>query len=141
MLALIRCILRKAEREWGWLEKAPVIRMRQEEKGRIRWLSKKEAALLIKELPRHLADMVVFTLATGLRQSNVRKLQWQDVDLVNCHALIHPDQSKTRKAIPVPLNDDAVEVIRRQMGKNQQFVFLIEANTSLSAIQRHGAKL
>lgn len=36
MLALVRAILRKAEREWGWLDKAPVVRLYQEENRRIR---------------------------------------------------------------------------------------------------------
>jgi integrase len=123
MLALTRSVLRKAEREWGWLEKAPVIRMRYEEKGRIRWLSQTEANRLLKELPEHLADMVLFTLATGLRHSNVVGLQWDDVSLSNCHALIHPDQSKTKKAIPVPLNDDAIAIIRKQNGNHPRNVF------------------
>lgn len=128
MLALIRSILRKAEREWGWIEKAPVIRLRHESKGRIRWLTTEEASLLVNELPEHLADMVVFTLATGLRLSNVTGLQWQDVDLVKRHALVHPDQSKSKKAIPVPLNDGAITIIRKQIGKHQQFVFSYKGN-------------
>jgi len=38
-LALIRAILRRAEWEWEWLEKAPAIRMYKEPKRRIRWLT------------------------------------------------------------------------------------------------------
>jgi integrase len=87
MLALIRSVLRKAEREWGWIEKAPIIRMRHEQKGRIRWLTKEEVGQLLKELPEHLADMMLFSLATGLRQANVVGLQWLDVNLTKGHAL------------------------------------------------------
>ncbi len=32
-------------------------------------------------------------------------------------------QSKTRTAIPVPLNDKAIDLIRKQMGKHIEFVF------------------
>jgi integrase len=123
MLALIRSILRKAESQWGWIEKAPVIRMRSEQKGRIRWLTKTEAFELLKELPEHLADMMLFTLATGLRHSNVVGLRWQEVNFNQCHALVHPDQSKSKKAIPVPLNEDAILILRKQLGKNTEFVF------------------
>ena len=42
---------------------------------------------------------------------------------VKRHALIHPDQAKTKKAIPVPLNETAVSVIRKQIGKHLHFVF------------------
>jgi len=123
MLALIRAILRKAEREWEWLNKAPVIRLFKEDNKRIRWITREEANRLIEELPDHLADMVVFSLATGLRQANVTGLQWCDVDLIKQHALIHPDQAKGNKAIPVPLNEDAIKILRKRWGKHNQFVF------------------
>jgi integrase len=135
MLEIIRAILRKAEREWEWIDKAPVIRMLKEDTKRIRWLTQEEAVRLIRELPSHLADMATFSLATGLRHSNVTGLQWRDVDLVKRHALIHPDQAKTKKAIPVPLNETATEVLRKQVGKHTQFVFtysdrpVIQCNT------------
>lgn len=87
----------------------------------------------------------MFSLATGLRQSNVTGLKWEDVDLIK-RALIHPDESKSKKAIPVPLNDMAVAVIRRQIGKNQTFIFtyrgerIIQCNTKAwrKALKRAG---
>ncbi|WP_240946388.1 tyrosine-type recombinase/integrase [Pseudomaricurvus alkylphenolicus] len=43
-------------------------------------------------------------------------------------AWIHPDQSKSRKAIPVPLNADALALLKRQEHKQQEkssdFVFM-----------------
>lgn len=36
---------------------------------------------------------------------------------------IHPDQAKARKAIPVPLNAEAVALIGKQVGKHQTYVF------------------
>jgi hypothetical protein len=39
---------------------------------------------------------------------NVTGPQWSQVDLVRRVAWIHPDQAKSRRAIPVPLNTDAV---------------------------------
>lgn len=123
VLALVRAILRKAEREWDWIDRAPVIRLRKENNGRIRWLTQEEAKRLLKELPPHLADMAAFSLATGLRESNVTGLRWQNVDLVNGHAWIHPDEAKARKAIAVPLNSDALVLLQKQIGKNKEFVF------------------
>lgn len=96
----------------------------KEENKRIRWITKIEAAHLIQNLPSHLADMATFALATGLRMSNITGLEWCDVDLVRKHALIHPDQAKTKKAIPVPLNSEAVDVIRKQIGKHMKYVFV-----------------
>jgi integrase len=75
------------------------------------------------ELPEHLADMVCFSLETGLRRNNVTSLQWSQVDLARRMAWIHPDQAKSRKAIPVPLSSVAVAVMRKQIGKHQVNVF------------------
>ena len=123
MLEIIRAILRKAQNEWGWLQTTPVIRMRKIENRRIRWLTFQESQRLLRELPQHLQEMAQFTLVTGLRESNVTGLQWRDVDLTKRHTLIHPDQSKTKKPIPVPLNQTAIELIKKQIGKHPTHVF------------------
>ena len=92
--------------------------------------------------------MVIFPLATGLRQANVTGLEWSQVDLERRIAWIHPDQAKARKAISVPLNADAVLVIRRQLGKHPVRIFthggrpLAEANTKAwrKALDRAGIR-
>jgi len=146
MLEIIRAILRKAEREWEWIDKAPIIRMLKEDTRRIRWLTYEEASRLIQELPSHLAALTTFSLATGLRRTNVTGLQWCDVDLVKRHALIHPDQAKMKKAIPVPLNESAIEVLLEQVGKHPSSVFtyrgrpFVQCNTKAwgNALKRAG---
>ena len=64
-----------------------------------------------------------FTLITGLRQGNVLKLEWSQVDMARHVCWIHPDQAKARKAIHVPLNSAAMDVLTRQIGKHPQRVF------------------
>lgn len=123
MLALLRAILRRAAREWDWLEKAPAIRLVPEHTQRIRWLTRDEADRLLVELPAHLAEMVRFSLATGLRESNVTHLEWNQVDLERRIAWIHPDQAKGKRAIGVPLNTDAILVLRRCQGQHLERVF------------------
>jgi integrase len=122
-LEVVRAILLRGEREWVWLERAPHVRMLREPKRRVRWLTGEEGDGLIRELPKHLAEMTRFTLATGLREANVVGLEWSRVDLERACAWIHPDQAKARKAIPVPLNADAMAVIRRQQGRHPTHVF------------------
>ena len=127
MMETMRGILRKAEKDWEWIDKATHVPMLPEPKRRIRWLTQDEADRLLEELPEHLAEMVRFTLATGLREANVTQLQWSQVDMGRRCAWIHPDQSKSRKAIPVPLNADALAVLKRQEKQeftHSQFVFL-----------------
>jgi len=122
-MEVLRAILRKAANEWEWLDRAPAVRMLPEPKRRIRWLKHEEAERLIGELPPHLAEMVRFSLATGLRKANVTGLEWSQVDLERRVAWIHPDQAKARKAIGIPLNAEAILVLRRQVGKDPRFVF------------------
>ena len=128
ILELIRAILNRAHKEWGWLDKPPIIRMRKIENKRIRWLTKQEANRLLKELPPHLQDMAAFTLATGLRESNVTQLKWSEIHLDKKHALIPADESKSKRPIPVPLNKQAISILKAQMGKSPTFVFTYKGN-------------
>jgi len=67
--------------------------------------------------------MAAFTLATELRAANVAGLQWTQVDLVRRVAWVHADQAKAGKALPVPLNSEAVVLIRKWLGKHPTHVF------------------
>ena len=122
-LALIRSILRRARDEWNWLDSIPKVRLSREPKKRIRFLSPEEARRLLNELPLHLRDMAQLALSTGLRQRNVSYLQWEQVDMARRVAWIHPDQAKAGRPIGVPLNESAVEVLRRRLGQDAVYVF------------------
>lgn len=145
-LSWVRAMLRKAEREWLWIEKAPTIRLYAEAKRRIRWLTPQEAERLIAELPDHLKPVVTFALHTGLRRSNVVGLRWDQVDMQRQVAWIHGDEAKAGKAIGVPLNRTAIDAIRSQLGKNSEYVFThkgqpmcVTSNTAWrSALKRAG---
>jgi integrase len=145
-LALVRAILLRARDEWEWIERAPKVKLYKEGPGRERSITGEQAATLLGELPEHQRDVVLFTLATGLRQSNVLRLEWSRVDLDSGHARVDAGQSKNRKPISVPLNATAIEVLRRQLGKHPVRVFtyagkpLANANTRAwrKALRRAG---
>jgi integrase len=122
-MALIRAILRKACLEWEWLDRVPKVRMYKLRQGRVRWITREEFDRLAGHLPPHLADMARFAVLTGLRRANVTGLEWSQVKLDEGRAWIHPDQAKARKAIAVPLNDEAMAVLLRQRGKHVRYVF------------------
>ncbi len=122
-LSLIRAILRRATYDWEWLDKTPKVRLFRVKNRRIRWITQEEASRLLKALPSHQRHMAIFGLATGLRQRNVCLLEWSQVDLKRRIAWIHPDQAKAKKAIAVPLNDDAFEVLNTLKGTHPKFVF------------------
>ena len=75
------------------------------------------------ELSVHLAAMARFSLATGLREANVTGLEWNQVDMDRRVCWIHPDQAKAKKAIGIPLNRDAMVVLRGQIGQHPSRVF------------------
>jgi integrase len=122
-LALLRSILYRSAHEWEWIGTVPKVRLLKEPVRRVRYLTHRQAESLLCELPPHLSEMAAFALATGLRKSNVTGLSWSQVDMTRRVAWIHPDQSKTRKAIVVPLNDDAMRILSLQVGKHPSQVF------------------
>jgi integrase len=122
-LGLIRAILRRARDDWEWTDKTPKVKMFKEPPGRERSITVEQAETLLGELPAHQRDVVLFALATGLRQSNVVGLEWSHVDLEAGHAWVSAGQSKNRTPIAVPLNATALEVLRRQLSKHPVRVF------------------
>ncbi len=86
-------------------------------------VSGEEADRLIAELPRCLAAMTRFSLATGLRRYNVTHLEWDQVNLDRRTAWIHADQANVGKPIHVPLNTEAAVVLREQQGLHPRWVF------------------
>lgn len=122
-LALVRSILKRAVEEWDWLEKAPKVKLFKESEGRVRFITPEQVQALLRELPAHQKDMVLFALQTGLRQSNVLKLEWLQVNLEQGHMWVNAADSKNRKPIAVPLNREALAVLHRQLGKHPKRVF------------------
>jgi integrase len=115
MTGTVSAVLGKAIKQWGWLDgPMPYIRKFKEHNQRLRWLSHEEADRLLAELKPHTKAMVIFSLATGLRESNVTGLEWSQIDLQRQILWIHGDQSKNGKTIRVPLNNDAIAVLTEQ---------------------------
>jgi integrase len=133
MLSLLRAILRRAAYDWEWMGPAPRVRLLREPTRRVRYLTHVQAKRLLEQLPSHLAEMAAFSLATGLRKSNVTGLQWSQIDLLRRMAWVHPDQSKSRRAIAVPLNDDALRVLSVQAGRHPTHVFAFKGEAIVKA--------
>jgi len=147
-MALVRAVLRRACEVWEWIDRVPKAPMLSVDSRRTRWISREEASKLLAELPDHLAAMMRFTLATGLRQRNVSRLAWADVDMERACAWVHPDQSKTGHAIAVPLNANAMAVLEACKGAHPEYVFtyqgrpVTQVNTKAwrKAVARAGLK-
>lgn len=110
-------------KEREWIIAVPSIPKKEEADKRIRFLSQADARRLLSKLPKHLAPLVEFSLATGLRQANVTHLSWSQVDMRRKIAWIHSDQAKGKASIAVPLSIGALTILRKQRGKHQEWVF------------------
>ena len=64
--------------------------------------------------------MAESSLATGLREANVRLLEWPDVDFQSSIAWVHGDQANAGKSFTAPLNASEIVVLRNQFGLNEQ---------------------
>jgi len=126
--ALARAILRKASLEWGWIGRVPKVKMYSEPKRRVRWGTPKQAKALLEALPEHRRDIALFALATGLRQSNLVRLQWSQVDLERRTTWIAADEVKGGEDIHVSLCELAVWAPERQRGKHPACVFTYEGS-------------
>lgn len=127
-LALTRSILRAARDDWEWVDKIPKVKLLPVPDRRIRWITPEQARDLLSELPTHLADMAEFSLATGLRQSNVSYLRWDQISLERRVAWIEAPDVKNRRALSVQLNNTAVRVLERRIGVDNTFAFTYQGN-------------
>lgn len=115
-LAVISAVLNHAHGK-GHLAAVPKIPYLPEPKERFRWLTRDQAIALIAELPDHLAAMTRFAIATGLRRANITGMAWHNIDTERRIAWIWPDEAKAGKPLAVPLNDDALAVLKERFDK------------------------
>lgn len=120
-LATVRALLRMARDEWQWIDTFPKIRLLPGEVERDRWLTREEAERLIRVCPPHLAALVRYALATGCRASEITGLEWNRVDLQRKTAWLNQTKNGTPRG--VPLNEDAIEVLKEQIGKHSRYCF------------------
>ncbi|MCP5146140.1 MAG: tyrosine-type recombinase/integrase [Gammaproteobacteria bacterium] len=76
--------------------------------------------------PDPLRTIVLLGINTGMRRSEVLNLQWQDIDLSERMATIAAAGTRTNRTRRVPLNSEAVEILRawRERSKNTgKYVF------------------
>ena len=67
-------------------------------------------------------DLILFALATGLRQGNIKRLTWDRVDLPRRIITVEHGETKNGDALGVPLNDLAVSVLQRRTGEQSSHV-------------------
>lgn len=103
-LATLRHLLRLAE-EWGYIAKAPRIRLAREPEGRLRFLSEAEASRLLTACGEsknpYLKAIVTAALHTGMRRGEILGLTWERVDFARGVLLLDRTKSGRRREVPM----------------------------------------
>lgn len=121
-MAALSHALSIAVREWGWLDDSPMRKVTKpkESRGRVRFLSRDERTRFLKackESPSpYLYAIVVLSLATGMRQGEILKIRWEDVDLEKGRIILHETKNGERRSLP--LCGHALEVVKKLLNNN-----------------------
>lgn len=110
ILAVFRAVLRSCV-EWGWITHCPPVPMPHVPQREPTWLDPNKCAALLAELPEHLKAPMLFSVLTGIRESNTRNLDWSQVNLEEGHVTIPAAQYKTNRDQRFPLSTNAVAVL------------------------------
>ena len=126
-LDLLSAAINYARKRWEWDIQNPVAGMScKVPEGRLRWLSRAEADVLIGEAEKepkspHLADFVRLALNTGCRKNEMLKLSWDRVDLRANVLRLEGEHTKSGKRRAVPLNEEARRALLNRARFRAQF--------------------
>ena len=115
----------------GYLTKNPAAKvdpMRVPSTGKADFFTDDELEPVWKIIDPHWVDPLKFILNTGLRKAELINLRWSAVNLTSGQEQITVEscddwETKTGNSRMIPLNEEAIEIVGRQMGKNPEFVF------------------
>lgn len=122
---MIAAILNTAHDE-GWLREVPKLATRTDKKAKPRsWLTKEQWKSLYAELPVHLRAPAGFAIHSGLRQANLLGLTWDRVDTARRLVWVEGEDTKSGKALAIPLSDEALNILaaQRVKGEHPEYVF------------------
>ena len=122
--------------EWEWVRDNPVLKVKKEKLRSKpgRWLTSHEDERLVAASPFWLREIITFALETGLRQSEILRLEWPQVDLARRTLMIV--EQKNGEQDRLPLNATAVEVLEsraRVRSIQTTYVFFNQAGQPLDA--------
>jgi integrase len=125
-LAFLRSVINAAAREWMWISVAPKFKLLEESDWRMRFLTPTEFGRLHSALPEPYKSCALFAVSTGLRRGNVFGLKWDMVTLRGntAYATFPQIVMKNGRPFSTPLTTTAQGVLRSQMGKHPEYVFL-----------------
>lgn len=106
LAALSHC-LTIAVTEYGWIDDSPMRKVSKPKlpRGRVRFLSDEERSALLSACKEStnpfLYIVVVLALSTGMRQGEIMKLRWEDIDLFRGRIILHETKNGERRVVPL----------------------------------------
>lgn len=124
-IAYLRAVTNAVYRKYRWVDGVPpLFAMLPGEIERDKALDPSEVLRLARALPEPYGTMAKFAVATGLRRMNVLRLRWEYVDLGARMVRLPHQIMKNGQELRLPLNSLAVEILRGQIGKSNEWVFI-----------------
>jgi integrase len=97
----------------GRLSNAPYVPALEEDNARQGFLDHGAFVSLRSSLPAYLQDPVGFLYFSGWRLSEMKALEWRDVDLAGGIVRLRPEISKSKDGRVLPLSGELLEIIQR----------------------------
>lgn len=119
-IGLMSAAINWARSELDWEVNNPVAgRKLREPEGRIRWITRAEAAALLQAaggIPKapHLVNFILLGLHTGMRRGEMLGLEWRRVDLQQGLVYLEGEHQKNGRLGSVPLNSVARSALLAQ---------------------------
>ena len=129
-MEVLRKIVTLAEKIWK--VNSPDINftklMMREPEPRTNWITEKQAKKLVKVAPDHLKPIILFALYTGLRQSNILKLEWNQVNLETREIEVFIKSNiPGGKRLVLPITTQVFQILQELKPKKEGRVFLYKS--------------
>jgi integrase len=111
-LRFLHAMLQKAM-DWGYVKSVPKIDMLKDKATRTRFLTDAEEMLLLEHANPKLRDTIVFALNTGMRQTEIIHLIWNDIDFDQ--RLIIVERTKNNTLRSVPMNNKVYDLLQAKL--------------------------
>lgn len=111
MMSVLRSILNRARKKWGWLATVPHVSMSNAKGKTRRALTHEEYAALRRELPEHLKPCADFAVLTGMRMTPMLRLTWDHVDMKAGTLYVVGEEQKNEDALGLPIRREVRRVL------------------------------
>jgi len=127
VLSTLRKLLNKARHEWDYsvADLSFKKHMLIEPEARTRWITTKEADLLIEKAAQHLKAPLRFALLTGVRLTNITNLKWEDIDFYSGVIRFSIKSNiPGGKSLELPMVKELRDLLMQQKPQTSGYVFL-----------------